>query len=73
MTREGHVRFCEGLEVKFLRSTHPFFHTEAEVPTCGADFQNALPLKIHMIEVFRLLPLRSQFPLTRPCPGMSMV
>ncbi len=23
MTREGHVRFCEGLEVKFLRSTHP--------------------------------------------------
>ncbi len=23
MTREGHVRFCEGLEVKSLRPTHP--------------------------------------------------
>ena len=23
MTREGHARFCEGLEVKSLRPTHP--------------------------------------------------
>ena len=24
MSREAHVRFCEGLSVKFLRSTHPY-------------------------------------------------
>jgi putative transposase len=24
MSREVHVRFCEGLEVKFLRPTHPY-------------------------------------------------
>jgi putative transposase len=27
MSREVHVRFCEGLEVKFLRPTHPFVPT----------------------------------------------
>ncbi len=24
MSREAHVRFCEGPQVRFLRSTHPF-------------------------------------------------
>ena len=24
MSREAHVRFCEGPQVKFLRSTHPY-------------------------------------------------
>ncbi|WP_419605173.1 hypothetical protein, partial [Thiolapillus sp.] len=27
MTRECHVRFCEGLAVRFRRSTHPFLAT----------------------------------------------
>jgi len=29
MSREAHVRFCEGQQVKFLRSTHPFVATWA--------------------------------------------
>ena len=27
MSREAHVRFCEGPQVKFLRSTHPYVST----------------------------------------------
>ena len=27
MSREAHVRFCEGPQVKFLRSTHPYVRT----------------------------------------------
>ena len=27
MSREAHVRFCEGPQVKFLRSTHPYIRT----------------------------------------------
>ena len=27
MSREAHVRFCEGLQVKSLRSTHPYIRT----------------------------------------------
>lgn len=27
MSREAHVRFCEGPQVKFLRSTHPYLWT----------------------------------------------
>ena len=29
MSREAHVRFCEGPQVKFLRSTHPYVSTWA--------------------------------------------
>lgn len=28
MSREVHVRFCEGLRVKFPRSTHPYLWTD---------------------------------------------
>jgi len=28
MSREAHVRFCEGPQVKFLRSTHPYLWTD---------------------------------------------
>lgn len=28
MSREAHVRFCEGLGGKFPWSTHPYLHTE---------------------------------------------
>lgn len=29
MSREAHVRFCEGPQVKLLRSTHPYIRTRA--------------------------------------------
>ncbi len=28
MSREAHVRFCEGPQVKLLRSTHPYIETD---------------------------------------------
>jgi len=30
MSREAHVRFCEGPQVKFLRSTHPYIPTDED-------------------------------------------
>ena len=31
MSREAHVRFCEGPQVKLLRSTHPFREDDCRV------------------------------------------
>ena len=49
MTREGHVWFCEGLEVKSLRSTHPIFENIEFLPR-PFDLQ---PLTLTLYQIVR--------------------
>ena len=44
MNREVHVRFCEGVGVKFPRATRPFIHTfplENSLQDVGGESQRA--------------------------------
>ena len=65
MNREVHVRFCEGLGVKFPRATRPLIHTSLEfaraqdvgVSQRFSGLGNALPQTGHIFSVGLIIRL----------------
>jgi len=65
MNREVHVRFCEGVGVKFPRATRPLIHTQVEftlaqdmvVLQCFISFGSASPQTGHTFSVGLIIRL----------------